>query len=99
LTVATAKADEGLQRYLGKAVAALSSPGYSTTASKQLEDSQAAWEAYRDKYCETVAESFGSGSLRGHAAVACVLRVTRQRTYELWRDFLRPANLPEPEKP
>ncbi|MNC92070.1 hypothetical protein D3C83_84330 [compost metagenome] len=62
-----------------------------------LEKSQGAWSAYRDAACRAAAGQYEGGSLRPVVALDCLLRLTRERTLELWRGWLaNEGALPEP---
>lgn len=48
-------------------------------AAPALEDSQAAWQAYRDAHCEYVGASFGGGSGTGIGIDSCKIELARER--------------------
>jgi len=65
-----------------------------------LQQSQTAWSAYRDAACRAAAGQYEGGSLRPVVALDCLLRLTHERTLELWRAYLVNENaLPEPRVP
>lgn len=71
---------------------------------ERIESSQSAWETYRDAHCGAVYEKWSGGTIRGLIGGECRLRLTRERTHELWRSWLTygdssPPDLPDPSKP
>ncbi|BES72337.1 hypothetical protein RE428_33550 [Marinobacter nanhaiticus D15-8W] len=70
---------------------------------ERIESSQSAWETYRDAHCGAVYEKWSGGTIRGLMGGECRLRLTRERTHELWRSWLTygdstPPDLPDPSK-
>ena len=62
-----------------------------------LEGSQAAWLQYEYQACRSAAGQYEGGSLQPVVFLDCRLRLTRERTLELWRAFLaEQGDLPEP---
>jgi uncharacterized protein YecT (DUF1311 family) len=62
-----------------------------------LDSAQAAWAAYRDQACGAAAGQFEGGSLQPVVALDCRLRLSRERTLELWRAYLaEQGDLPQP---
>ena len=66
-----------------------------------IEASQAAFEAYRAIECSTVYERWKEGTIRDGMNLACLTRLTDERTHAIWRHWLRymdstPPILPEP---
>ena len=70
-----------LQRYLDAARRVARPPS-------ALDASQAAWMGYRDHACRAAASQYDGGSLQPVVALDCRLRLTRERTFELWRAYL-----------
>jgi uncharacterized protein YecT (DUF1311 family) len=62
-----------------------------------LTHAQAAWKAYRDAHCKTVADLYMQGSGRAAGQSTCVIKLTEYRIHELWEvgGF---AELPEPNQ-
>jgi len=63
---------------------------------------QAAWARYRDLQCGDVFEFWVHGTYRTIASSECSLRLTQQRTHEVWQAYLTyqdstPPLLPEPK--
>jgi uncharacterized protein YecT (DUF1311 family) len=84
-------AETDLQRYLEAARREARPPS-------ALDSAQAAWVAYRDQACRAAAGQYEGGSLQPVVALDCRLRLTRERTLELWRAYLSEADaLPEPK--
>jgi len=62
-----------------------------------LDSAQAAWLSYRDQACRAAAGQYEGGSLQPVVMLDCRLRLTRERTLELWRAYLTEEGaLPEP---
>jgi len=92
LAQALQAAEKDLRRYLDAARRDARPPD-------ALEKSQAAWSAYRDAACAAAAGQYEGGSLRPVVALDCLLRLTRERTLELWRAYLaNEGTLPEPAR-
>ena len=62
--------------------------------------SQKAWLQYRNAHCDAVYTQWRSGTIRGFMAISCKTELIEQRTYELWKTFLKNDQtdpvLPEP---
>jgi uncharacterized protein YecT (DUF1311 family) len=92
------EADAELTKYLAAAQARING---SLDAKPDLAHAQAAWSDYRHAHCGDVYDFWREGSIRGPAAAACYLEITRRRTHEVWSDYLTfpdstPPLLPEP---
>jgi len=66
-----------------------------------LSESQAAWAAYTEVRCAGVFEETSGGTMGGLGYMWCVTTMTRQRTHDIWDDYLTywdstPPVLPEP---
>ena len=62
-----------------------------------LDSAQAAWVAYRDQACRAAAGQYEGGSLQPVVTFDCRLRLTRERSLELWRAYLaQQGDLPQP---
>jgi uncharacterized protein YecT (DUF1311 family) len=62
-----------------------------------LDSAQVAWTAYRDQACRAAAGQYEGGSLQPVVALDCRLRLTRERSLELWRAYLaEQGDLPQP---
>lgn len=64
-----------------------------------LREAQHAWEAYQKIVCDGVYDKWLGGSIRNAAALRCRIDMTRERTFVIWRDFIKPADSSEPELP
>lgn len=70
---------------------------------KHLNDEQLAWAKYRETLCGNVYLMWGQGTARYQMAALCDLKLTRERTYDLWRSYLTyldstPPVLPDPRE-
>lgn len=68
-----------------------------------IKAAQKDWQAYAVSHCQSVYTLWREGSIRSVMAISCELTLTKQRTYEVWENFLTsmddsPPVLPEPEK-
>lgn len=59
------------------------------------------WEKYYRSHCDSVYSMWREGTIRGVMTLSCRTQLTRQRTHELWDNFLTymdstPPVLPEP---
>jgi len=83
-------AERRMQRYLDAARGAARPP-------EALDTAQSAWTSYRDAACRAASGQYEGGSLQPVVALDCRLRLTRERTLELWRAYLsNEGALPEP---
>ena len=94
------EAEVKLVQYLAKALEVIKEQ---KEAFSSLEKSQTAWEEYKDEYCDAVYENWSDGSIRGFMQISCLIKLTNQRTHNIWQDYLTymdssPPILPEPEK-
>ncbi|MCH9827991.1 MAG: DUF1311 domain-containing protein [Gammaproteobacteria bacterium] len=67
-----------------------------------LSSEQKAWENYREIHCDNVYDYWAQGTIRVAKNLTCSAELTRERTHDIWRAFLRyadstPPILPEPE--
>lgn len=74
-------AEGEMQRYLDAARRVARPPA-------ALDASQTAWMGYRDHACRAAASQYDGGSLQPVVALDCRLRLTHERTRELWRAYL-----------
>ncbi|MDP4534774.1 lysozyme inhibitor LprI family protein [Alkalimonas collagenimarina] len=61
------------------------------------------WQVYMQSHCDSVYTKWREGTIRGVMAVACKTKLTKQRTHEVWSNFLTymdstPPVLSEPSK-
>ena len=69
---------------------------------KSINVAQKAWLLYADAHCDSIYTQWRDGTIRGVMSLSCKTKVTKQRTHEIWANFLAyidstPAVLPEPE--
>ena len=81
------KSDATLNRYYRAALARLGGEGESK-ASDELVQAERSWIAYRDSECGAVFEHWSGGTIRVSMDFDCRIRITRLRTYTIWRDWL-----------
>ncbi|WP_147418206.1 lysozyme inhibitor LprI family protein [Salinisphaera sp. Q1T1-3] len=92
------KANTRLARYLTAAQARIDKDFGSRP---NLKTAQAAWVHYRELECGDVFELWAQGTYRTTASSECMLRLTKERTHEIWQAYLTyqdstPPLLPEP---
>lgn len=62
---------------------------------------QTDWQTYMSSHCDSVYTQWRDGTIRGAMSISCKTKLTKQRTHELWENFLTymdstPPVLPEP---
>ncbi len=67
-----------------------------------IQASQKDWQAYLTSHCDAVYTQWRDGTIRGVMSLSCKTQLTRQRTHEIWTNFLTymdssPPVLPEPD--
>ncbi|MCK8077566.1 DUF1311 domain-containing protein [Vibrio sp. 1CM2L] len=67
-----------------------------------IKKAQQSWQAYMTAHCDSVYTQWRDGSIRGVMALSCKTTLTKQRTHEVWANFLTymdstPPILPEPK--
>lgn len=92
-------ADTQLEQYIAKAK---EHHAQQTTAIASLAKSQDAWLMYRQSHCDAIYEMWSNGSIRGVMFGECMIHLTKQRTHQIWEDYLTymdatPPVLPEPK--
>ena len=80
---------------------AATSGGEASFGPAWLDASQSAWTAYADIRCRGVYDRWKGGTIRTVMALDCRIEATRQRTHDIWTDYLTfadstPPILPEP---
>jgi len=67
----------------------------------KLDKSQESWKKYSKDYCDSIYEVWSEGSIRGVMFGECMVRLTKERTHNIWTDYLvsmeGEAILPEPK--
>ena len=66
-----------------------------------MKKSQVKWVAYEDSECRAVYQIWAHGTIRGLMAGGCMLRMIKQRTHDIWENYLNNGELsstilPEP---
>ncbi len=94
------KAEQVLEKYF---LTALETIKDQKSAYSSLEKSQVTWKNYKEDYCAAIYENWIEGTIRGYMQITCVLKLTKQRTHNIWGDYLTymdstPPRLPEPEE-
>lgn len=67
-----------------------------------IKTAQEDWQAYLTSHCDAVYKHWRDGTIRGVMSLSCKTKLTKQRTHEIWANFLTymddsPPVLPEPE--
>ncbi|HZW16212.1 MAG TPA: lysozyme inhibitor LprI family protein [Brevundimonas sp.] len=75
--------------------------GPRTRQAAWLSESQQAWETYAERRCDGVKEATSGGTMGSLGWMGCITEATRQRTHDIWSDYLTywdttPPVLPEP---
>ncbi len=66
-----------------------------------IKAAQKDWEAYLASHCDAVYTQWRDGSIRGVMTLSCKTQLTKQRTHQIWANFLSHMDstspvLPEP---
>ncbi|MDH5910948.1 DUF1311 domain-containing protein [Vibrio splendidus] len=93
----TAQAE--LDKYLA---ASFEHNDYDAELVASIKKAQDSWQAYMSAHCNSVYTQWRDGSIRGVMALSCKTTLTKQRTHEVWVNFLTymdstPPVLPEPK--
>lgn len=75
---------------------------YDAELVSSIKEAQDSWQAYMTAHCDSVYTQWRDGSIRGLMALSCKTKLTKQRTHEVWGNFLTymdstPPILPEPK--
>ncbi|WP_137297824.1 lysozyme inhibitor LprI family protein [Psychromonas sp. SP041] len=67
-----------------------------------IDNAQQAWGVYIEAHCSSIYTMWRDGSIRGVMSLNCKTKLTKQRTHEIWSNFLTymdstPPVLPEPK--
>jgi uncharacterized protein YecT (DUF1311 family) len=98
LAAALTKSDAELNRYYRAAVMHVTSEDGSKVA-QGIVRAERSWLAYRDAECSTVYDRWSGGTIRGTMYFECRIRLTRLRTYSLWRSWLTYPDITPPVLP
>lgn len=69
---------------------------------KAMKQAQNDWQIYMSSHCDSVYTQWRTGTIRSVMAISCKTKLTKQRTHEIWSNFLtymdstKPV-LPEPK--
>ncbi|OED82690.1 lysozyme inhibitor LprI family protein [Vibrio crassostreae] len=94
---------ESAQAELDKYLAAsFEHNAYDAELVASIKKAQESWQAYMTAHCDSVYTQWREGSIRGVMALSCKMTLTKQRTHEVWVNFLTymdstPPVLPEPK--
>ncbi|MEZ9189793.1 lysozyme inhibitor LprI family protein [Vibrio sp. 10N.286.52.F8] len=94
---------ESAQAELDKYLAAsFEHNAYDAQLVASIKKAQESWQAYMTAHCDSVYTQWLDGSIRGVMALSCKTTLTKQRTHEVWANFLTymdstPPVLPEPK--
>lgn len=93
--------DANLNRYFQTALRRARKESGDDTAGK-LVQAERSWIAYRDAECVSVFDYWRGGTIRVSMELDCRIRLTKLRTYIIWRDWLTypdstPPLLPRPD--
>jgi uncharacterized protein YecT (DUF1311 family) len=96
------ESDAVLNRYFQAALRRARNESDAATAPKQLIEAERTWVTYRDAECGSVFDYWSGGTIRVTMELDCRIRLTRLRTYTIWRDWLTypdttPPLLPRPD--
>jgi len=88
-----------LDKYL---TASFEHNAYDADLVASIKKAQESWQAYMSAHCSSVYTQWRDGSIRGLMALSCKTTLTKQRTHEVWANFLTymdstPPVLPEPK--
>jgi len=64
-----------------------------------IRTAQQRWQKYRETQCASVYETWRTGSIRNTMYLNCSIRLTKQRTWDVWMDYLTYADSSEPVLP
>ncbi|NOH94374.1 DUF1311 domain-containing protein [Vibrio sp. AIC-3] len=93
---------ESAQAELDKYLAAsFEHNAYDAQLVASIKKAQESWQAYMTAHCDSAYTQWRDGSIRGVMALSCKTTLTKQRTHEVWANFLTymdstPPVLPEP---
>lgn len=75
---------------------------YDPVLIKSIEKAQQAWSVYAEAHCNSIYTMWREGTIRGIMHLSCKTNLTKQRTHDIWSNFLTymdstPPVLPEPK--
>ena len=96
-------AEDRLREYEGAAINRhTDKEGKFDSVALGIRSAQTAFDAYREIECGTVYEDWSGGTIRGVMSLGCKIKLTDERTYTVWSNWLQymdstPPILPEPK--
>lgn len=77
--------------------------GDAKDAIEDFDSAQSSWRLFRDSHCASVSYDYRGGSISGVLHGDCLVRLTRERTWQIWKYWLHHADstlplLPEPKR-
>jgi uncharacterized protein YecT (DUF1311 family) len=60
-----------------------------------IKSSQAAWNQFRDKHCDSIFMKWRDGTIRVDMYKMCYDTMTKKRTCQIWNDYMHHPQLPE----
>ncbi|MFT8808581.1 lysozyme inhibitor LprI family protein [Gluconobacter sp.] len=96
-----AQAEAQLKRHTETALRRMQGPGFAARTQADFRKGEAAWWAFREAECKAVASRWSDDTIRTSMELSCRLKLTEERTYELWQNWLTSPDratqiLPEP---
>ena len=89
-------AEAEMKRYLDESIAHYTADTYVV---ESINIAQSAWQSYSKSQCDSVFTMFRDGSMRVMMTLSCRTKLTQQRTYELWSQYLTYMDSSEPVLP
>ncbi|MEN3166795.1 lysozyme inhibitor LprI family protein [Gluconobacter sp. OJB] len=95
------KAEAELERYTQAAIHKMQTGTAPVQTLAHFRQAQTEWKKFRKEECNAIYSAWSDGTIRGLMAVGCATRLTENRTYEIWYNWLTfpdstPPVLPEP---
>ena len=96
------QAEDEMERYTNAAIGQIARGDNPKRVLALFRTGDTAWSEYAEKECGAVHESWASGTIRGAQQLTCSIRLTQNRTHEIWANWLTRINgspvLPEPAR-
>ena len=55
---------------------------------KSIDIAQEAWVSYAEAHCNSIYTMWRDGTIRGVMSLSCKTKITKQRSHEIWLNFL-----------
>ncbi|GCD74210.1 hypothetical protein NBRC3299_0502 [Acetobacter pasteurianus NBRC 3299] len=96
-----AQAQKEMEHYIAAAEGRMRESADPEHALADFHTAQQHWKQYKDAECNAVYEAWSDGTIRSSMAQTCMLRLTRNRTMDIWQTWLTypdstPPTLPKP---